>query len=439
MTSCRELVERIEWFTKERSYTNSSLFVFRQAEAAETFQLGFSVFFPSTRARVRLLRDTVAAFTMAGSRSPKHAQHTDDKNKRRQSHHTKAPTKSPQWDRPVLQSNIMLRLGVEALARDNYAAGLVLEAFNHKGPIGDKQDDDETRSWESGKAFDATELDAVMESLLLHCVGDLHERLWKGKVWDLSGANGSCSGQTEAPCPYSRLLLVLQEHVMTCWGHTDGDATKKDSARDLSLAHAVRMLEQSLKIFTRLLAEGDQSCGSTRDHLHTENGHSLADTLRNSFVSLIPVLCGAVVAIPAEGGDFLTLAARLLPLMVPLLRTVDRCDRLRTRQGACSPPDWMAELEEALAMLSSDLACGLIDMKELRLQHRVGLSPQETCGGGARNRAGDRSAGIIELLLASSPFLACSHESFDWSGVDDEEASQPDSSDVAHALEVLIV
>lgn len=431
----KELDEYLEWFTKQVPHHSTFL---RQAEAAETFRVGFSVFFPSTRARVRLLRDIVTTITMAGSPSPKHAQHADDKETRRRSQ-SKSQTKSlQQWVRPALKSNSMMRLAVEALARDEYATGLVLGAFNYKGSAGDPQDDDETRSGESGKAFDAAELNAVMESLLLHCVGDLHKRLGEKNVYDLGGASGSNSGQTEAPCPCSRLLLVLQEHVMTFWGNTDGDATMKDSARDLALVHAARLLEQSLKIFTRLLAEGDQPGGGARDNRNTGNGHLLIETLRNSFVSLVPVLCGSVVAIPAEGGCFLKLTARLLPLIVPLLRAVDRFDSPRIPKGACSSPGWLAELEEALAMLSSDIACGLIDMKGLKVRHHVGISPQDTGSGRARNRRGDRSEGIIELLLTSSPFLACGHESFDWSGLEDEDASQPDSSDFAHALEVVV-
>lgn len=360
---------------------------------------------------------------MAGSPSSKHAQHNNDKETRRRSH-TKSQTKLQQWVLPVLKSNSMMRLAVEALARDEYAAGLVLEALNHKGS--GIEGDDETRYGQSGKAFNASELNAVMESLLLYCVGDLQKRLWEEGVCDLGGINGSYSGQSEAPCPFYRLLLVLQEHVVTYWGNTEGDTGKKDSARDLSLAHAVRLLEQSLKIFKRLLAEQDQPGGGAQDNQ--------VDTLRNSFVSLIPVLCSSVVAVSAEGGGYLTLAARLLPLIVSLLRVVDRFDSSRTPTGSFSSPGWLAELEEALAMLSSDLACGLIDMKGLKVQHHARLSPEETGSGGARSRRGDQIEGIMELLLTSSPFLACGHESLDWSGL--EDASQPDSSDFAQALQV---
>lgn len=329
-----------------------------------------------------------------------------------------------------------MRLAVKALARDEYAAGLVLGAFNHGGSRGDKQDDHESGSEESNQAFDAAELEAAMDSLLLHCVGDLHKRLWEEDVCELGGASGSCSGQEEAPCPYSRLLLVLQQHVVTYWGNADGNAAKKDSARELSLAHAVRLLEQSLEIFTRLLTEGDQPRGGALDNRRTRIGNALVDRLRNSFVSLVPVLCGSVVAVPTEGGGFLSLAARLLPLLVPLLRAVDRFDSPRSAKGVCSSPGWLAELEEALAMLSSDLACGLIDMEGLRIHHRLGFSTQESGSGSGHNRSGDRSEGIVKLLLTSSPFLACGHESFDWSGLENEEASQPDSSYFSHALEV---
>lgn len=416
--------------------STASLDVFRQGEAAETLRVGFSVFFPSTRARVRLLRDIVTMITIAGSPSPKHAQHTNDKETRRRAH-MKSQEKSQQWVLPAPKSSSMMRLAVEALARDDYAAGLVMGAFNNKGYRRDTQGDGETGSGQSDKTFDAAELDAVMESLLLHCVGNLHKRLWEENPCDLGGANGGCSGRTEASCPYSRLLLVLQEHLVTCWGKTGGDAVKKESARDLSLAHAARLLEQSLKVFTKLQLEGDQLGGGARDNRHAENGHLLVDTLRTSFVSLIPVLCRSVVAVPAEGGGFLTLAARLLPLVVPLLKIVDRFDTPRTPKGVFPSANWLAELEEALALLSSDLACCLIDMKGLKVRHHVGLCSQQAGGGDARNRRGDQSGGITELLLASSPFLACGQESFDWSGLEDEDTSPPDSSEFAHAFEVL--
>lgn len=425
----------MEWPTTKSSTTPSNV-VSRQAEAAETFRVGLRVFFPSTRARAQLLRDVVTTITMAGSLSPKHTQHTNDKETRRR-HHTKSQTKPQRWALSAFKSNSMVRLAVEALARDDCAAGLVLRAFNHGMSGRDTEGDHETRSGQTDKPFDAAELGAVMESLLSHCVGNLHDRLWQDSVGDLGGTNGSCSGQADEPCPYYRLLLVLQEHVVTYWGNTDGDAAKRTSARDLSLAHAVRLLEQSLKVFTRLLAEGDQPGGDARGDLCAENGYALVDVLKNSFVSLIPVLCGSVAAASAGGGHFLALTATLLPLTTLLLRVVDRFHSPRASKGASSSSGWLAELEEALAMLSSDLACNLIDMKGLRIQPHVEVSPQETGSGSARNQRDGWSEGIVELLLTSSPFLACGHESFDWSGLDDEDASQPDSSDFAHALEVL--
>ena len=375
---------------------------------------------------------------MAGSSSPKHAPHINDEATRRGSH-AKPQTKSQQLILPSQQSNRMMRLAVEALARDEYAAGLVLGAFHHRGPGGEVQDDGETTCEEADRPLDAAELDAVMDSLLMQCVGHLRKRLWGGNEFDLGGPNGSCSGQAEAPCPFSRLLLALQDHVVTYWGNSDGDAAKRDSARDLSLAHAVRLLQQSLEIFARLLAERDQPDGGPCDNRHTGNGHLLAETLKNSFVSLVPALCGSLTVVLAEGGGFLTLAARLLPLIVPLLRVVDRFGRSRASERASPSPGWLAELEEALALLSSDLACGLIDMKGLRTRHRVELSPQETGSGSVQNQRGDRRENVVKLLLTSSPFLAGGHESFDWSGLEDEDGLRPDSSDLAHALEVLDV
>eukprot|EP00752_Nemacystus_decipiens_P011018 g9791.t1 len=414
--------------------TNGALAV--QAEAADTFRVGFSVFFPSTRARARLLRDIMKKIATAGSPSPKYAQHNNDKEIRRRSH-GKSQTKLRQRVLPALKTNSIVHLAVEALARDDYAAGLVLGAFSQNGPGGDKQEDHESMSEESDQVIDAGELDAAMESLLLHCVDDLHTRLWPEDVCDLGGATRTCCGQEEAPCPYSRLLLVLQEHAVTYWGNMDGAAVKQDSARELSLAHAVRLLEQSLKIFTRLLAEGDQPGGGARANRYTVNGHDVLEKLKNSFVSLVPVLCGSVVAVSAEGGCFLSLAARLLPLVVPLLRAVDRFGSPRPPEGACPSPGWLAELEQAIAMLSADLTCGLIDMKGLRIRHDPEFSAQEAGRGGAPSQRGNQIEVLVELLLTSSPFLACGPESFDWSGLEDEDAVKPDGSYFSQMLEVI--
>lgn len=415
---------------------------------------------------MRLLKDVVATITTMGSDSPEHTRHhVDDKEKRRRSH-AKSQQRVRLGSKP---SSLLMQLAVEALARQNYAAGLVRGAFHRTGSGGDRQDGNETLSRDASETFDVTELDAVMQSLLSCCARDLQRKLWGGEVASKSLASSSlersCNQRgrkddsrfenTEAArCPYSRLLLVLQEHVVACWSNTDGDATKKNDARELSLAHASRLLERSLEVFTRLLAERDQHGSSAGENRHNGNGHPQVDAVTNSFVSLVPVLCTSVAALPTEDEGFLSRAAGLLPLIVPLMKVVDRFNRSGTSTSntaapvheAQSPPGWITELEEALAMLSSDLVCGLIDMKATKVRQHVEIPPQEIGGGGDgsgdgdgggdRNRREAKAEDIVELLLASSPFLAFGRESFDWSALEDRGPSQLDSPDCVRALEV---
>lgn len=406
------------------------------------------MFWEDNSARVRLLKDVLAA-TSAGLPSSEPTEGNADAKERRRRSQTKWQAKSVELDRRAPKPNsVLLLLAVEALAHENYAAGLVWSAFNYQESKVDGPNNDGTEHGESRLSFGAAELDAAMQSLLLHCAGDLHRRLWGGSVGDQGRASGSHFGRAEAcACPYSRLLLELQEHVVACWGDTDGQVTNKDAARELSLAHAARLLGQALEIFTRLLTEGHQPGGGARHDPHHESKHyhSAVDALRNSFVSLIPTLCISVVALPREGGRFLPRAAGLLPLVIPLLKAVNRFESSRVSKspadilvlGARSSPGWTTELEEALAMFSSDLVCGMIDMDGIRVPRHLGLPWQGGGGDGVRDRRGRWSEDMVELLLVSSPFLAFDHESFDWSGTEDGDASQPDDSDLSRALEVI--
>lgn len=399
---------------------------------------------------MRLLKDVLAA-TSAGPPSSEHTEGSADTKERWRRSQTKWQTKSLQLDRHAPEPNgMLLLLAVEALAHENYAAGLVWSAFNYQESKVEGPNNDGKENGESGLRFGAAELDAAMQSLLLHCAGDLHSRLWGGSVRDQRRASGSRFGGVDAPaCPYSRLLLQLQEHVVACWGDTDGQVAKKDAARELSLGHAARLLEQALEIFTMLLAEGHQPGNGARRDQHHENKHyhSTVEALSNSFVSLIPALCISVVALPREGGRFLPRAAGLLPLVIPLLKAVNRFESSCVSKspadspvlGARSSPGWMTELAEALAMLSSDLGCAMIDMMNgIKVPLLLGLPLQDGGGDSVRDRRHRWSEDMVELLLVSSPFLAFDHESFDWSGTEDGDASQPDDSDFSRALEVIL-
>lgn len=410
---------------------------------------------------MRLLKDIVAMITTTGSDSPEHTQdHVDDQEKRRRSY-VKSQRQDHLGSKP---SSLLVQLAVEALARQNYAAGLVLGAFNHKASGRENKVDHGTVSGDVDETFDIAGLDSVMQSLLSCCANDLERKLWGGEVTSMSLAASSlersCNqggrnndnrfAQTKiAKCSYSRLLLVLQEHVVACWKNAEGDAIRKNDARELSLAHASRLLEQSLKAFTRLVAERDQNGGGASENHHNGNGQSQFDALANSFLSLVPVLCTSVAALPTEGEGFLSRAAGLLPLVIPLMRAVNRFDRPNMiaseapaqDEHSHSSPGWLTELEEALATLSSDLVCGLMDMKTTKVrQQPEEPPPQEINGGGGtgggRNRTEEKAEDIVELLLASSPFLAFDRESFDWSALQERDSSQLDSPDCVRALEV---
>lgn len=434
----------------------SPLCIRRQMEAAEAFRVGFSVFYPSNLARVRLLMEIATATKATGSIPPERTgQDLRDEEKLRRRNE-----KLQNRIRPVPQaSGLMMRLEVEGLARKEYAAALVNEAFDHKGPPGEAGEENGTEErvprneiWESGENFDVTKLDTVMQSLLSYCADNLHMRLWGSKCPSANATlcrqekeryESPCTEEHAAGCPHPSLLLVLQEHIVVCWGDTDGSDDRQAAARELTLAHTSRLLGESLQVFTRLLADGEQHVGNKRSQKH----------LTDSFMSLIPVLCTSWLAIPAEGEGFLWRAAALLPLVVPLIRAVDCFNRSRASAAETaavairdkhSASSWLIDFEEVLAMLCSELVCGVIDVNPTKLPSLVEVDSHEHCtgdsvGGGSRNRSdGPVEDDIAELLMASSPFLGFDREGFDWSGREDRYPSQADHNVFSHALEVTI-
>ncbi|CAM9328498.1 unnamed protein product, partial [Scytosiphon promiscuus] len=449
-TELRDLLEE-DIAQEERQTTDAALAV--KMEAAEAFRVGFGLFFPSNLARVRLLLE-IAKATKTTDSLPLELKGEDlhDTEELRQCDehiHTRA-LHVPKG------SSLMVRLEVEGLARKDYAAALVHEAFNDIGSAGKAGEEDGTEEGEPrdeiGEAceiFDATKLDAVMQSLLSCCADNLHARLWGGTSASTNAA--TCRKvrprfaiplreEHAAGCPHSSLLLVLQEHVVACWGNTDGSDDRKAAARGLTLAHTLRLLGESLRVFTRLLEDGEQRVG----YKYTQ------ENLTTSFMSLLPVLCVSWVALPSEEEGFLWRAAALLPVVVPLTKAVDIYNRHRAPAVEAVPDvrdnlasSWLIDFEEAVAMLCSDLICGVIDGKPSKVPHLVKLSSNknggdDSLGGGTRNRSGQRDEDdIAELLIASSPFCSFGHEGFDWSGIEDAGASKPDRHDFSHALKVI--
>ncbi|CBJ27252.1 conserved unknown protein [Ectocarpus siliculosus] len=422
-----------------------------QVEAAEAFRIGFSVFFRSNLARVQLLQDVVITLKTAGPVSPERTQQPlDDKGKDRQS-----PARLQQRVYRAPRSNtLMIRLAVEGLARDNYVSAIVSGAFDHQRSEDNEQEDNRTAIGEAAEDFDATKLDAVMQSMLSYCADDLQKRLWGGSAvsekavfenlerprhqsrTDNEHRFGS-SGVIR--CPYSRLLLVLQEHVTAYWGDADVGVERRAAARGLSLSHASRLLKESQHIFSRLLTEWDQTTRGA-------HGSRSDGVLKNSFVALVPALCISITSLPTEGEDRLTRAAALLPLVLPLMGAVDRFNGLRiSTEGDAtpvreepSPSDWSAQLEEALAQLSSDLVCSLIDVNSIKTRQPVLRRSHETGCDRERDWGEDDSEELVEMLLASSPFLAFGRETFSWSDQHTKDSpSQLDSPVFTQALKVM--
>ncbi|CAM9356733.1 unnamed protein product [Ectocarpus sp. 12 AP-2014] len=422
-----------------------------QVEAAEAFRIGFSVFFRSNLARVKLLQDVVIALKTAGPVSLEQTQRPlDDKGKDMQS-----PARLQQRVCRAPRSNTLLRrLAVEGLARDNYASAIVSGTFNRQRSEDNEQEDSGTAIGEAAENFDATKLDAVMQSVLSYCADDLQKRLWGGSVASekadfeyLERPHYQSRTDNErrfvsseiVRCPYSRLLLVLQEHVIAYWGDADVGVERRAAARGLSLTHASRLLEESQHIFSRLLMEWDQTTRSA-------HGSRSDDVLKNSFVELLPALCISITSLPTEGEDCLARAAALLPLVLPLMGAVDRFNGLRiSTEGAATPvgdepsqSDWSTQLEEALARLSSDLVCSLIDMNSIKTRQPIIRRSHETGCDRERDWGEEDSEELVEMLLASSPFLAFGRETFGWSDQHTKDGpSRLDSPVFSQALKVI--
>lgn len=440
-----------------------------QIEAAEAFRTGFSIFFPSNHARVGLLREIVRGLTNADSvfTSGEIREGSKLGDKLQRSH----PKANRQHLIPKPESTL-LQVAVEGLAREKYAAALVAEAFGGDAEAGTEGSNEKLRdrrqeigdgSREAWERLDAAELDSIMRSLLSYCTNSLHHRLSRtctnvgesGPQGDSSAETFPGGGAEQYGCPYTRLLVVLQTHMVAYWGDTDGDPGRTSAARELSLAHAVRLFEGSLQVFAHLLKDIKQAGG---------HGYDIRRAVMNSFVALVPLLCASIAVLPAKGEGRVSRAAALLPLVVPLVAAVDRFNHLHASNAigqvgdGIVPPSrpcpvnatitrWMTGLEEALAMLSADLVCGLAEKDAIRARRAVGLSSHKSCigadvGGGCNDgvdqnqRKDERTEDVVELLLRSSPFLANGRESFDWPSSADGVCSQPDSPDYAQALEV---
>lgn len=401
---------------------------------------------------MQLLQDVVTALKMTGPVSPEYIQRPlDDKGKDRQT-----PLGLQQRVCRAPRSNtLLIRLAVEGLARDNYASAIVSGAFNHKRSVDNEQEDHGTAIGEVAENFDAAKLDAVMKSVLSYCADDLQKRLWgvsaasENAVFENLARpcrqsrtdNEHRFGSSVAVrCPYSRLLLVLQEHVIAYWGDADVGVERRAAARGLSLTHASHLLEESQHIFSRMLTERGQTTGGA-------TGSRSDGVLKNSFVALVPALCISITSLPAEGEDCLTRAATLLPLVLPLMGAVDRFNGLRmSTEGAAapvgdepSPSDWSAQLEEALAQLSSDLVCSLIDMNSVKMRQPMMRGSHETGCDPERDWGDEDSEELVEMLLASSPFMAFGCESFGWSDQNTkDDSSQLESPDFSQALQVIL-
>lgn len=353
---------------------------------------------------------------------------------------------NPETRTPSRSSKMLARVAMECLSRENYAANLVLGAL--KGKINTAEDDHD----ESCDRLSALELDAIMQTLLLDCAEDLKRRLadlnsinsvevspcQQGNSKNLSDpAGGGTQGSPK--CPQLHLLLVFQTHLVAIWADGEGNDACVSAARELSLAHAKRLLEESLVVFTGALR------GKGSDEFEGEGVTETRNDLqivRASFVSLVPLLCGSLTALPLKGTDRTTRAGSLLPSVVHLLRAVDnfnsRCTltSVSTPSMSCSDSPthkrWMIGLEEALAMLAADLACGLTE------PGAINISEIEDDAKFADKNDADAKPipDMIELLLSTSPFLRHGRESFDWSYSEDGKSWQSNSPAFAPVLEV---
>lgn len=344
---------------------------------------------------------------------------------------------------------MLVRVAMECLSRETYTANLVLDAL--KGKINTAEDGHD----ESCDRLSALELDAIMRMLLLGCTEDLKRQLADSNtiksaevspchqedIWNISYPTGE-GIQGSAKCPQVHLLLVLQTHLVAIWGDGEGNDACVSAARELSLAHAKRLLEESLVVFTGVLREKGsdefEGAGATETRVNLQ-------IVRASFLSLVPLLCGSLTALALKGTDRTTRAGSLLPSVVHLLKAVDnfnsRCSltSVSTPSMSCSDSPthkrWMIGLEEALAMFAADLVCGLTEPGVLGVLGAIQYG-DVLVGGCKKNDADSKpNPDMIELLL-STPFMRHGRESFDWSYLEDGKSWQASIPAFASALEV---
>lgn len=420
-------------------YTRNS-----QAEAAETFRVGFSVFYPCNKARVQLLRDIVGGITSSESSSLSALPHAQDNVGIRRKRPGCEPD-SCQFRLTTRLNPLLLKASVEGLTRDNYAAAMIAEALDAesvflKRGCRIRSDCDSFErcpgSWTAGGAFNAAELDDTMQSLLVHCTNDLTGQLcgMDTGVWipdDSCLQRGETAGKNVKNAKMGRyshvqLLLALQTHVIGCWGDPESTSFHPETAGELAVTHATRLLEASLEVFTALFGEEN-----VRDPGFSALDH---EAVRCSFLSMVPLLCVSIVALPVRREGVASLATALLPALLPMIRVVDRFNRLQetvesNNDGLLRPPSaengpgfafWMRGFEEALAMLSAELACGLIENGAIN-PHASVVQPPCAVSEGRRDGEGigighdetdERAQYVVELMLISSPFLEYGRECF---------------------------
>lgn len=453
-----------------------------QAEAAEAFRVGFSIFYPCNAARIRLLRDMVGSISCTGSRTPCTPwKAQDDKDSEKI-----CPRGDPDRNRSRLtrkSNRVLVQVASEGLARDTYAAAVVADALRADSEMWKRVDrkraegssrDGAAAECTTERLFDATELESAMRSLLVYCVSDLIGQLVKSdksaprpEMTPCSESGGNAeedaNSGTMVGCPYVHLLLALQAHVIgSCSVAADRTSVCVETGRELAVAHAVRVLEASLEIFTRLVGTGQAKDGGTSD----ENSYTIDSTnhnaMRHSFIALVPLLCTSLIALPIPTRARMSVVAALLPSLLPLVGVVDRFNRFQEAKaegslGSSSSRDvteitrWEIGLEEALATLTADLVCslteeGAITSSATRAPSSCRVSEKRRCerdfdkyGDNADyDLAEDGNRDTTELLLLSSPFLEPGRECFDWPSGDVGSTSSQDDTNFADARKVTL-
>lgn len=355
---------------------------------------------------------------------------------------------------PLLnRKGLLTRLVMEGLGRKDIAGALVFSALDSV----EGQPEDEGCPCATGTSasdeFGASDLDNTMKTLLAHSVSDLEERLWGGADGPTPANPREPSRRvmprqaSRAPAPEhghacQRLLLVLQMHIASYWGDATNAPGGGKAARKICLAHAARLLEASLRVLSRILDGGSEKSGdgaTDTDQAHHVSEPRRLDALRGSFLELLPLLSASLVALPEGTVSHVSLAAELLPLALPVARVLDRLilPRREAPQGGTDgasvhPPtedsgasvlSWLTGLEEALAMLLSDMACHLMEAEAWATPEARGLGRQGRADAGGHaeadgnvkrrdSEAGDHDGDVIDLMLASLPFLRHARECF---------------------------